>query len=85
MGTPSLTFEMLQQHPEKYKGQIILLGGDIVSIEATPEGPILLKVRQKPLDSHGAPSMNAPSGGGISGCNMKAATLRNSASGVVWP
>jgi starvation-inducible outer membrane lipoprotein len=60
---PALTLEKVQQHPETYKGQVILLGGDIVSVEATPQGPLLLEVRQRPLDSQGMPIMNAPSGG----------------------
>jgi starvation-inducible outer membrane lipoprotein len=59
----SLTFEMLQQHPETYKGQVILLGGDIVSLEVTPEGPLLLEVRQRLLDTQGVPIMEAPTGG----------------------
>jgi len=60
---PALTFEILQQRPDTYKGQIILLGGEIVSVEVTPEGPLLLEVRQRSLDSQGVPIMEAPSGG----------------------
>lgn len=60
---PSLTFEMLQRRPEAYKGQVILLGGEIVLLEVTPDGPLLIKVQQRPLDSQGVPIMEAPSGG----------------------
>jgi outer membrane lipoprotein len=46
---PSLTFQMVVKDPERYRGKIILTGGQILGTSAR-EGETWVEVLQKPLD-----------------------------------
>jgi outer membrane lipoprotein len=54
-----ITFSLLQQNPEAYKGQTVLLGGQIVSADLTSDGLVTMEVNQMPLDAN-----QKPMGGG---------------------
>jgi starvation-inducible outer membrane lipoprotein len=58
-----ITFALLQQHPEAYKGQTVLLGGQIVSADLTSDGLVNIEVKQKPLDDNQKPIASGSSGG----------------------
>ncbi|MBM4295047.1 MAG: hypothetical protein FJ126_09135 [Deltaproteobacteria bacterium] len=59
---PSLIFADLQSHPEKYQGQMFILGGLVMSVQPHKNGS-LLWVDQRPLDTWNRPLRNAASGG----------------------
>ena len=54
-----ITFSLLQQNPEAYRGQTVLLGGQIVSADLTSDGLVNIEVKQKPLDSNQKPIVRA--------------------------
>jgi starvation-inducible outer membrane lipoprotein len=54
-----ITFSLLQQNPEAYRGQTVLLGGQIVSADLTSDGLVNIEVKQKPLDSNQKPTYQA--------------------------
>ena len=58
-----ITFSLLQQNPETYKGQTVLLGGQIVSADLTSDGLVNIEVKQKPLDSDQKPIVSGSSSG----------------------
>lgn len=58
-----ITFSLLQQHPEVYKGQTVLLGGQIVSADLTSDGLVNIEVKQKPLDVNQKPVASGSSQG----------------------
>jgi starvation-inducible outer membrane lipoprotein len=58
-----ITFTLLQQHPEAYRGQTVLLGGQIVSADLTPDGLVNIEVKQKPLDDNQKPMGSSSSAG----------------------
>jgi starvation-inducible outer membrane lipoprotein len=58
-----ITFALLQQHPEVYKGQTVLLGGQIVSADLTSDGLVNIDVKQKPLDDNQKPMASGSSAG----------------------
>jgi starvation-inducible outer membrane lipoprotein len=58
-----ITFSLLQQNPEAYRGQTVLLGGQIVSADLTSDGLINIEVKQKPLDSNQKPIVTDSSAG----------------------
>jgi outer membrane lipoprotein len=58
-----ITFSLLQQNPEAYKGQTVLLGGQIVSADLTSDGLVNIEVNQIPLDANQKPMV----GGGSEG------------------
>ena len=60
-----ITFALLQQHPEAYKGQTVLLGGQIVSADLTSDGLVNIEVKQKPLDGNQKPMALGSSAGGF--------------------
>jgi starvation-inducible outer membrane lipoprotein len=60
---PGITFALLQQNPEAYKGQTVLLGGQIVSADLTSDGLVNIEVKQKPLDSNQKPIVSSRLGG----------------------
>jgi len=51
---PEITFQSLLQDPERYKGKVVLFGGQIVSA-VVKEGATWIEVLQKPLDSQQKP------------------------------
>lgn len=51
---PAITFKDVFESPLKYKGQIIILGGVIISAKNTSEGT-LLEILQRPLGFRGEP------------------------------
>ena len=59
---PSPVFEDLKAHPEKYRGQMLILGGLIMSVQPYKNGS-LLWVDQRPLDPGNRPLRNSASGG----------------------
>lgn len=58
-----ITFALLQQHPEDYRGQTVLLGGQIVSADLTSDGLVNIEVKQKPLDGNQKPIVSGSSSG----------------------
>jgi starvation-inducible outer membrane lipoprotein len=76
-----LTFALLQQHPQAYKGQTVLLGGVIVSADLAPDGLVNIEVKQKPLDDNQKPIAGGSSGGDFliqfPGRNLQAIHLGN--------
>ena len=58
-----ITFSLLQQNPEAYRGQTVLLGGQIVSADLTSDGLVNIEVKQKPLDGNQKPMVSGSSSG----------------------
>jgi outer membrane lipoprotein len=58
-----ITFPLLQQNPEAFKGQSVLLGGQIISADLTSDGLVNIKVKQKPLDVNQKPVASGSSQG----------------------
>ncbi len=58
-----ITFPLLQQNPEAFKGQTVLLGGQIVSADLTSDGLVNIEVKQKPLDVNQKPVASGSSQG----------------------
>ncbi len=58
----TITFEMLQTDPDKYKGKILILGGTIAKTTAIKQGA-LIEVEQKKLDYWGKPERMKRTGG----------------------
>jgi outer membrane lipoprotein len=58
-----ITFSLLQENPEAYKGQTVLLGGQIVSADLTSDGLVNIEVKQKPLDGNQKPIVSSSSSG----------------------
>ncbi|MCK9376134.1 MAG: Slp family lipoprotein [Syntrophobacterales bacterium] len=58
-----ITFPLLQQNPEAFKGRTVLLGGQIVSADLTSDGLVNIEVKQKPLDVDQKPVASASSQG----------------------
>ena len=51
---PKITFHVLLQDPDRQKGKVVLLGGEIVTT-TVKEGETWIEVLQKPLDSDQKP------------------------------
>ena len=51
---PEITFQVLLQDPDRHKGKVVLLGGEIVTT-TVKEGETWVEVLQKPLDSDQKP------------------------------
>lgn len=51
---PTLTFSEVIQHPESYKGRMLVLGGEVLSAKRLAEGT-RLEVLQLPLDDYQRP------------------------------
>jgi outer membrane lipoprotein len=60
-GAP-VNFADLQAHPERYQGRLVILGGDVMTVQPKGQGS-LLTVSQLPLDAGNHPIYGAPSGG----------------------
>jgi starvation-inducible outer membrane lipoprotein len=58
-----ITFSLLQQNPEAYRGQTVLLGGLIVAAELAADGLVNIEVKQKPLDGDQKPIVSGSSSG----------------------
>jgi len=58
-----ITFPLLQQNPEAFKGQTVLLGGQIVSADLTSDSLVNIEVKQKPLDVNQKPVASGSSQG----------------------
>ena len=58
-----ITFPLLQQNPEAFKGQTVFLGGQIVSADLTSESLVNIEVKQKPLDVNQKPVASGSSQG----------------------
>jgi outer membrane lipoprotein len=58
----SITFSMLQENPDAYRGKYVLLGGTVAEMTQTGEG-IQLEVKQYDLDSRETPDITAGPGG----------------------
>ncbi len=58
---PQAGFAELAAHPEQYQGRVVILGGEVVTVQPLGQGS-LLSVDQRHLDSHLFPS-GAASGG----------------------
>jgi outer membrane lipoprotein len=50
----SISFSAVRDNPDQFKGQRIMLAGQIISTKNTKEGTII-EVLQKPMDSRGRP------------------------------
>ena len=46
---PSISFQALQKEPERFKGKVVLVGGQIVAV-TSKEGETWIEVLQQPLD-----------------------------------
>jgi starvation-inducible outer membrane lipoprotein len=57
-----LDFNKVKQDPEAYKGQVILLGGAVVTVKSFLESPLQIEVVQGPLDSQDVPTLKSSSG-----------------------
>ena len=51
---PEITFQVLLQDPDRHKGKVVLLGGEIVTT-TVKEGETWVEVLQKPLESDQKP------------------------------
>lgn len=58
----SVSFPMLHENPEQFKGRFVLAGGIIASVKNLPEGG-QLEVVQLPVDSQGMPEDSLNTGG----------------------
>lgn len=58
-----ITFALLQQNPEAYRGQTVLLGGQIVSADLTSDGLVNIEVKEYPLDGNQKPIVSGNSSG----------------------
>ena len=62
MVDPSVTYPLLHQNPEQFKGRYVLVGGAIASVTNRPEGG-QLEVVQLPVDRQGMPEDTFNTGG----------------------
>jgi outer membrane lipoprotein len=62
LADPGVTFSMLRENPDAYRGKFVLLGGTIADASLTAEG-IQLEIVQHDLDSREAPDETSTSGG----------------------
>jgi outer membrane lipoprotein len=62
MADHSITFTMLQENPDAYRGKFVLLGGAIMGAKQTQLG-IEYEVNQYNLDSRETPDVTSASGG----------------------
>jgi starvation-inducible outer membrane lipoprotein len=66
MAEPDTTLTMLTDHPERYDGKVVLLGGTIIEEKAN-EQHVWLRVRNRPLDQdyipHRPPTQDGPEAG----------------------
>ncbi len=60
---PSFTFRQVQQNPDKYKGKIVLWGGEIIHTLNQRDGSTLIEVLQRPLDWGEEPNRSGASEG----------------------
>jgi len=51
----SITFKEVQQHPDAYKGKIVLWGGKIIQVLPQADGSTLIEVLNSPLGWWGKP------------------------------
>lgn len=58
---PPVSFAELKAHPEKYQGQVKVLGGQVIQVQPLGAGSLLF-VDQRDLDSHLYPSGTASGG-----------------------
>ncbi len=62
--SPAVNFAELLVQPEKFKGRVVVLGGEVISV--TPKnGGSLLMMDQSPLDAQLRPVEKAASGGSL--------------------
>ncbi len=60
--SPALDFETVRRNPDDHKGEVILLGGEIVGVTPMPDGQVQIEVSQSPLDPEGVPMHRRGSG-----------------------
>lgn len=58
---PPVDFAALSAHPEQFQGRLVILGGEVMSVEPLGQGS-LMTVNQQPMNMLGNPK-GAPSGG----------------------
>lgn len=58
----SITFSMLRENPDAYRGKVVLLGGTIADVSQTPEG-VQLEIVQHDLDRRETPDETVASKG----------------------
>jgi starvation-inducible outer membrane lipoprotein len=59
---PPVSFAALSAHPESYQGRLVILGGEVMSLQPWGRGGTLLTVNQQEMSRLGDPR-GAPSGG----------------------
>src|SRR4030042_5377987 len=60
---PPVSFAALSAHPEEYQGRLVILGGEVMSVQPLGQGS-LMTVNQQELGELGNPK-GAPSGGTV--------------------
>lgn len=58
----TILFPALQEHPDTYKGKLVMIGGVIVESKNSREGTAI-EILQKPLDGQGRPLQTDATGG----------------------
>lgn len=59
----SLTFSSVLLNPDRYKGKLVIWGGEVIQTVNQKDGTTVIEILQRPLNGEEEPQLSEPSGG----------------------